>query len=457
MKKVIVILLVLVTALCFSAVACKKQPCKDGEHVFVDGVCSVCGEEEKVERKLMRIRITQEPTKTQYEVGEVFDPAGMVVTASYNDSTTETVTDYEIDKTGALTADDTTVTVTYQGKTTSVNIKVTAPFVYVQGAKILTADNAVYTIEAEDLDYSNCVNSNDYSKKPTIESPGDSTPETSGGKSVGTLSVPGNKFGFTIECEVECNITLIMRASATHVDIPVDSFMEFTLNGEVVTCGYTLTWESGRWFGWEHATFTGLTLSKGMNEVFVKIKAMNSPNIDCFYVIVSPTGEESLLDMVKNQSQETKETTIVIPNGDMQTYRIEAEELDYSNCVWNNGATGLQTEDNADGGKSVVALGKGGNKFGFSVQNDGSEDLTVTFLLRASANGGNMVLDDVLSITLNGETISTNATLTWNGSWNVCESVSVNALTLRSGLNEIEIVTKNDACPNIDYFEIIVG
>lgn len=111
MKKAIVILLVVVTALCFSAVACKKEPCKDGEHVFVDGVCTVCGEEEKVEKKLMRIRISTEPTKTQYKEGETFDPTGMVVTAHYNDSTSEPITDYEIDKTGALSADDTTITV----------------------------------------------------------------------------------------------------------------------------------------------------------------------------------------------------------------------------------------------------------------------------------------------------------------------------------------------------------
>lgn len=68
-----------------------------------------------------------------------------------------------------------------------------------------------------------------------------------------------------------------------------------------------------------------------------------------------------------------------------------------------------------------------------------------------------MVVDDIFKITLNGETISTNATLTWSGSWNACESVKLNGLTLRTGISEIEITVLTDSCPNMDYFEIIVA
>lgn len=66
------------------------------------------------------------PSTTLYREGEIFDPAGMVVTAQYSDGTYFTVTDYTVDKTTVLTVEDTTVTVSYSGFNESVTIKVAA-------------------------------------------------------------------------------------------------------------------------------------------------------------------------------------------------------------------------------------------------------------------------------------------------------------------------------------------
>jgi len=44
-------------------------------------------------RVLSKIAVTKEPAKTQYTVGETFDPTGIEVTATYNDGTTQVVTD----------------------------------------------------------------------------------------------------------------------------------------------------------------------------------------------------------------------------------------------------------------------------------------------------------------------------------------------------------------------------
>ena len=74
--------------------------------------------------ELESISITTAPTKTAYYVGEKFDPAGMVVTATYGDGSTKAVTDYTIDKTGTLSATDEKVTVTYEGKTAAQDISV---------------------------------------------------------------------------------------------------------------------------------------------------------------------------------------------------------------------------------------------------------------------------------------------------------------------------------------------
>ena len=66
------------------------------------------------------------PAKTAYVVGDELDTAGMVVTASYDDGSTKTVTGYEVsaDLTSAGTK---TVTVTYKGKTATFAITVYAP------------------------------------------------------------------------------------------------------------------------------------------------------------------------------------------------------------------------------------------------------------------------------------------------------------------------------------------
>lgn len=70
------------------------------------------------------IAVTTPPTKTAYTVDETFDPAGMVVTATYNDETTAEVTDYTYEPTAALATTDTAVTITYETKTTTQAITV---------------------------------------------------------------------------------------------------------------------------------------------------------------------------------------------------------------------------------------------------------------------------------------------------------------------------------------------
>lgn len=73
---------------------------------------------------LASIAVTTPPTKTSYAVGETFAPAGMVITATYADATTAAVTGYTFSPSGALSAGNTSVTISYQGKTTTQAITV---------------------------------------------------------------------------------------------------------------------------------------------------------------------------------------------------------------------------------------------------------------------------------------------------------------------------------------------
>lgn len=73
------------------------------------------------------IMIVKRPDKLVYLEGETFDPTGLELAVRYVDKNiaTEVITSgYDYDKKGELTADDEDVTITYQGKTTVLNITI---------------------------------------------------------------------------------------------------------------------------------------------------------------------------------------------------------------------------------------------------------------------------------------------------------------------------------------------
>ncbi len=73
----------------------------------------------EVTRKLSSIRITTPPAKTAYTEGETFDPKGMVVTAYYDDKTSEEIRNYKLSPDGKLGKDIKSITVSYtEGKVT---------------------------------------------------------------------------------------------------------------------------------------------------------------------------------------------------------------------------------------------------------------------------------------------------------------------------------------------------
>ena len=75
------------------------------------------------DKAVEKITVTAQPTKTTYFAGEEFDPAGMVITASYNNNTSEVVTNYSIT---AITPSigEQILTVTYGGKNAYVTVNV---------------------------------------------------------------------------------------------------------------------------------------------------------------------------------------------------------------------------------------------------------------------------------------------------------------------------------------------
>ena len=77
-------------------------------------------------KELVSIKVTTPPTKTNYVVGQIFDPAGMVVTGTYNDGSTAVINDYTYTPNVAFgyVSNAFTITVKKDGKTATTKVKV---------------------------------------------------------------------------------------------------------------------------------------------------------------------------------------------------------------------------------------------------------------------------------------------------------------------------------------------
>ena len=71
-----------------------------------------------------RLEVTHMPTKSRYFVGETFDSTGLVITAYYNDNTSEQVTGYTLSSPDMFAYGNKTVTVTFDEKTVDFSILV---------------------------------------------------------------------------------------------------------------------------------------------------------------------------------------------------------------------------------------------------------------------------------------------------------------------------------------------
>lgn len=74
--------------------------------------------------RVTRLEVTHMPTKARYFVGETFDSTGLIITAYYNDNTSEQVTGYTLSSPDMSAYGNKTVTVTFDEKTVDFNILV---------------------------------------------------------------------------------------------------------------------------------------------------------------------------------------------------------------------------------------------------------------------------------------------------------------------------------------------
>ena len=85
-------------------------------------------------KSLSSIAVKTAPTKTSYEAGDSFDPTGLVITATYSDNSTRDITyadtssvfEFSPNTSAELSTSNTSVTITYGGKSCSQSITVSA-------------------------------------------------------------------------------------------------------------------------------------------------------------------------------------------------------------------------------------------------------------------------------------------------------------------------------------------
>lgn len=116
------------------------------------------GTGEIVDKRLDRIELTTNPTKTKYIKGENFDPTGMVITAYYTDGTHQTVTNYELIDNVNLQTNQSVVRLSYTEdlitRTIAIPIRVTNDLIKLD---IITPPTKTTYVAGEDFDASNMV------------------------------------------------------------------------------------------------------------------------------------------------------------------------------------------------------------------------------------------------------------------------------------------------------------
>jgi endonuclease I len=192
---------------------------------------------------LSSIAVTTQPAKTTYYVGDTFSSSGLVVTGTYDDSTTKAITDYTLSTPDMTSAGTKTITVTYSGLTTSFNITVNA--VELSSIAITTAATTTTYYVGQTLSLSGLVVKATYNNGNTATitsyttSPAAGTELTTAGTQNVTISYTDGSITKTTAYTITVNaveLTSIAVTAPTKITYTVNETLDTT--GMVVTATY---------------------------------------------------------------------------------------------------------------------------------------------------------------------------------------------------------------------------
>lgn len=217
-----------------------------------------------VTHRLSAIAVTTKPNKLTYEYGDTLATAGMVVTASYSDSQTKTVTSYSCSPTTFLTVGNQVVTVSY----TENGVTQTATFNVTVNRKSVTKptwkSNLTYTGSAQSVSSTSYWNNYNTSYM-TI---GGTTSATNAGTYIATFT-PGSNYRWSDGTTSAINVNWTINKATGSLSV---SPTIVAINGNNYSSGVavTITRAGDGAISYSPTSISGLTLSLSGNTLTIK-------------------------------------------------------------------------------------------------------------------------------------------------------------------------------------------
>ena len=298
--------------------------------------------------KLVSIAVKTNPTKMSYYQGEALDSTGLTLTATYNNGKTETVTTgFTCSALDSSSAGQKTITVTYQGLTTTFSVTVIA--VNLVSVSVKTMPNKTSYFTGESFDQTGLTLTATYNNGNTetissgIECTGFSS-ATAGQKTV-TASYGGKSTTFTVEVKAIVPTGITVKAAPNKTEYFVGDSYDGT--GLVVNVTYNNGTNKDITTGFTTSGFSSATAGK--NTVTVSYEGFTA-TFDVTIKAVELTG----IEIAKQPNKTTFNT---------------GDELDTTGLVltlkYNNGTTGI-----TDTGYTVS---------GYNTDTAGEQTITVTY------------------------------------------------------------------------------
>jgi hypothetical protein len=353
---------------------------------------------------LTGIKVATPPTKIEYSEGEKFDASGMEVKAVYSDNSEETITDYTIDKTSALTPADTEITITYQGNSTTQAITVSAAY----DAQI--SELGTVKVEAEDL---LCA--------PATEDNG-----LSDGGLCSAYMQQGTEITLKFTTDKTYKVTINASMAyyfgfnlGTQMTTKIDG-TEFTSSAEVGT--------NGGWKDWFTVEIGSFVLEAGEHTLtLICIYANGGPAIDWFTITTAENVQEVKSDIAITELGE---------------YTVEGEALVCNPTLDSNTSNTSTSYMNKD---ETISL---------SFSTDKKYTVKIVAVM---ARWHGYTLDNSLAITLDGNEITTNATIPYTEEWHEFVNVEIGTFTLEGGSHILSMLCNDvGGGPGIDKFVITI-
>lgn len=217
-----------------------------------------------VTHRLSAITVTTKPNKLTYEYGDTLATAGMIVTASYSDSQTKTVTGYSCSPTTFSTIGNQVVTVSYTEngvtQTTTFNVTVNRKSV----AKPTWKSNLTYTGSAQSVSSASYWNNYNTSYM-TI---GGTTSATNAGTYIATFT-PGGNYRWADGTITAVNVNWTINKATGSLSVNPTTV---AINGDNYSSGVavTITRAGDGAISYSPTSISGLTLSLSGNTLTIK-------------------------------------------------------------------------------------------------------------------------------------------------------------------------------------------